>query len=227
MANQIQSDSPLLEDKIMKQFTKISCEEFVDVLATSSPVPGGGGASALVGAIGVALGNMVGSLTVGKKKYAAVENDIKRLKEESDVLQQKLLRLVERDAEVFEPLSKAYGMPSQTAEEKQKKQEVMETVLKEAAVVPLEIMQECMKALKVIEEFSEKGSVIAISDAGVAAVVCKAALQGASLNIFINTKSMQNRDFAENMNSSAEKMIEEGTILADKIFNAVRQRLSK
>lgn len=211
----------------MKQFTKISCEEFVDVLATSSPVPGGGGASALVGAIGVALGNMVGSLTVGKKKYAAVENDIKRLKEESDVLQQKLLRLVERDAEVFEPLSKAYGMPSQTDEEKQKKQEVMETVLKEAAVVPLEIMQECMKALKVIEEFSEKGSAIAISDAGVAAVVCKAALQGASLNIFINTKSMKNRDFAENMNNSAEKMIEEGTILADKIFDAVRKRLSK
>ncbi len=97
-------------------FTKSSCEEFVDVLASKAPVPGGGGASALVGAIGMALGNMVGSLTVGKKKYADVEADIIALKEKATALQGEFLRLVEEDAKAFEPLSKAYGMPRATEE---------------------------------------------------------------------------------------------------------------
>ena len=99
-------------------FTKGTCEEFVEVLASKAPVPGGGGASALVGAIGMALGNMVGSLTVGKKKYADVEADILTLKEKATALQADFLRLVEADAEAFEPLSKAYGMPRETEEEK-------------------------------------------------------------------------------------------------------------
>ena len=102
-------------------FTKSSCEEFVDVLASKAPVPGGGGASALVGAIGMALGNMVGSLTVGKKKYADVEADIIALKEKATALQADFLRLVEADAEAFEPLAKAYGMPRETEEEKAEK----------------------------------------------------------------------------------------------------------
>ena len=97
-----------MEDKFMG-FSTVPCDEFVTVLASKAPVPGGGGASALVGAVGTALGNMVGSLTVGKKKYAAVEAEMQELKAKADVLQKELLRLIERDAEVFEPLSKAYG----------------------------------------------------------------------------------------------------------------------
>ena len=115
-------------------FTKSSCEEFVDVLASKAPVPGGGGASALVGAIGMALGNMVGSLTVGKKKYADVEADIIALKEKATALQADFLRLVEADAEAFEPLAKAYGMPRETEEEKAEKARVMAIVLKDACV---------------------------------------------------------------------------------------------
>ena len=206
-------------------FTKGTCEEFVDVLASKAPVPGGGGASALVGAIGMALGNMVGSLTVGKKKYADVEADIVALKEKATALQADFLRLVEADAEAFEPLAKAYGMPRETEEEKAEKARVMAIVLKDACAVPLEIMEKCCEAIDVIEEFAAKGSALAISDAGVGVVFCKAALLGASLNVFINTKSMADKEYAASLNEKADKMIADYSKKADEIFAAVNARL--
>ena len=129
-------------------FSTVPCNEFVEVLASKAPVPGGGGASALVGAVGTALGNMVGSLTVGKKKYAEVEDEMWELKKKCDELQKDFLRLIERDAEVFEPLSKAYGMPRETEEEKAEKARVMEIVLKDACSVPMEIMENAVKQSK-------------------------------------------------------------------------------
>lgn len=206
-------------------FTKSSCEEFVDVLASKAPVPGGGGASALVGAIGMALGNMVGSLTVGKKKYADVEADIIALKEKATALQGEFLRLVEEDAKAFEPLSKAYGMTRATEEEKAEKARVMAIVLKEACAVPMEIMEKCCEAIDVIEEFAAKGSALAISDAGVGVVFCKAALLGASLNVFINTKSMEDKEYAASLNEKADKMITDYSKKADEIFATVNARL--
>ncbi len=206
-------------------FTKGTCEEFVEVLASKAPVPGGGGASALVGAIGMALGNMVGSLTVGKKKYADVEADILALKEKATALQADFLRLVEADAEAFEPLAKAYGMPRETEEEKAEKARVMAIVLKDACAVPMEIMEKCCEAIEVIEEFAAKGSALAISDAGVGVVFCKAALLGASLNVFINTKSMADKEYAASLNEKADKMIADYSKKADEIFAAVNARL--
>ena len=206
-------------------FSTVACNEFVEVLASKAPVPGGGGASALVGAVGTALGNMVGSLTVGKKKYADVEEEMWELKGKADALQKELLALIERDAEVFEPLSKAYGMPRETEEEKAEKARVMEIVLKDACSVPMEIMEKCCEALDIIKEFAAKGSTLAISDAGVGAVFCKAALQGASLNVYINTKSMKNREYAEELNTKADAMLEKYTKLADEVFESVLGRL--
>ncbi len=206
-------------------FTKGSCEEFVEVLASKAPVPGGGGASALVGAIGMALGNMVGSLTVGKKKYADVEADIIALKEKATALQADFIRLVEADAEAFGPLAKAYGMPRETEEEKAEKARVMAIVLKDACAVPMEIMEKCCEAIDVIEEFAAKGSALAISDAGVGVVFCKAALLGASLNVFINTKSMADKEYAASLNEKADKMIADYSKKADEIFAAVNARL--
>lgn len=206
-------------------FTTYSCEDFVDILSTKAPVPGGGGASALVGALGTALGNMVGSLTVGKKKYADVEADIIALKEKADVLQKDFLHLVDEDARVFEPLSKAYGMPKDTEEEKAEKARVMAIVLKDACAVPMEIMRKTCEAIDLIEEFAEKGSIIALSDAGVGASFCKAALLGASLNVFINTKSMADRAYAEALNAEAEEMIQKYSAKADSIFENVKSRL--
>lgn len=206
-------------------FSTVPCNEFVEVLASKAPVPGGGGASALVGAIGTALGNMVGSLTVGKKKYADVEAEMYELKAKADALQKDLLRLIERDAEVFEPLSKAYGMPRETEEEKAEKARVMEIVLKDACSVPMEIMEKCCEAIDIIEVFAEKGSTLAISDAGVGAAFCKAALEGASLNVFINTKSMKNREYAEELNKKADEMLSVYPKKADEIFQSVMGRL--
>jgi formiminotetrahydrofolate cyclodeaminase len=206
-------------------FAEKSCVDFITVLASKEPVPGGGGASAMVGAIGAALGNMVGSLTVGKKKYAAVEADIIRLRKDSDRLQADFLALVQKDAEVFEPLSRAYGMPRETDAEKAEKTRVMEAALKEACGVPLEIMRKCGEAIKVIEEFAAKGSSLAISDAGVGVLFCKAALSGASLNVFINTAAMTDKAYAEDINRQANALLAEYEPLADTIFQSVKAKL--
>ena len=202
-------------------FTEHSCREFIDVLASSAPIPGGGGASALVGAIGVALGNMVGSLTVGKKRYVDVEEDIIRCKKEADEITKRLLELVAKDAEVFEPLSKAYSLPKSTPEELAKKEEVMAVVLKDACEVPLEIMKTCARGLDLMKEFAEKGSRIALSDAGVGATLLKSALQGASLNIYINTKSMKDRVLAQQLNDETDSLRKTYEKKADEIFENV------
>ena len=208
-------------------FSDKSCSEFVEVLATKAPVPGGGGASAMVGALATALGNMVGSLTVGKKKYAAVEEEMWALKDRCDRLQKDFLHLVERDAEVFEPLARAYSMPKNTEEEKAEKARVMEIVLRDACSVPMEIMEKCCEAIDIIAVFAEKGSVIAISDAGVGAAFAKAALKGASLNVYINTKSMVDRALAAELNAKCDRMLEEYSGKADAIFDSVLGRLKK
>ncbi len=205
--------------------TEKSCIDFVSVLSTKAPVPGGGGASALVGAVGTALGNMVGSLTVGKKKYKDVEEDILALQKKADALQKDLLDLVEKDAEVFEPLSKAYGLPKNTEEEKAHKAEVMEKCLVSACGVPIQIMEKCCEALDLMKEFADKGSKLALSDAGVGAVMCGAALQGASLNVFINTASMKDRAVAEATEKKANEMLEKYVPFAAEIFQSVKDRL--
>ena len=154
-----------------------------------------------------------------------VEDEMYELKAKCDQLQKDFLRLIERDAEVFEPLSKAYGMPKETEEEKAEKARVMEIVLKDACSVPMEIMEKCCEAIELIVEFGAKGSKLAISDAGVGAAFCKAALQGASLNVYINTKSMADREYAEELNRKADAMLEKYTKIADDTFNSVLGRL--
>ena len=207
----------------MTEEKKIS--EYLEVLSSKAPVPGGGGASALAGALGNALGQMVVNLTVGKKKYAEVEEEMWELKGKCDQLQKDFLRLIERDAEVFEPLSKAYGMPRETEEEKAEKARVMAIVLKDACSVPMEIMEKCCEAIDIIAEFAAKGSTLAISDAGVGVAFAKAALKGASLNVYINTKSMADKELAAQLNEKCDKMLDEYTVKADQIFDSVLGRL--
>ena len=195
------------------------------MLASKEPVPGGGGASALTGAIGVALGNMVGSLTAGKKKYAGVEAEIVELKRKSDELQDALLKLIDRDAEDFAPLARAYGLPKDTPEQQAEKGRVMEAALRDAAATPFEIMEKCAEAIDIIEGFAAKGSKLAISDAGVGVTFCKAALIGASLNVFINTKAMKDRAYAEKLNADADRLLAEYEAKADVIFTGVKEQL--
>ncbi len=198
--------------------TMESCRTFVEVLASNAPAPGGGGAAALVGAIGTALGNMVGSLTVGKKKYAAVEAEIIELKAKCDALQKELLDQVEADEVNFLPLAKAYGIPKDDPN----RDKIMEEATIIACSTPMKIMELCCQAIEYIAVFAEKGSRLAVSDAGCGAVICKAALQAASLNVFINTKSLKNRDVAEDMNRQANLMLNKYGALADEIFTDVK-----
>ena len=198
--------------------TMESCRKFVEVLASDAPAPGGGGAAALVGAIGTALGNMVGSLTVGKKKYAAVEEEIIALKAKCDELQKQLLDQVEADEVNFLPLAKAYGIPKDDPNRDQ----IMEEATIIACSTPMHIMELCCEAIDCIAVFAEKGSRLAVSDAGCGAVCCKAALQAASLNVFINTKTLKNRQVAEEMNAKALGMIATYGAKADEIFNTVK-----
>lgn len=185
-------------------YTTKSCREFVTVLASNEPAPGGGGASALVAAIGTALGNMVGSLTVGKKKYADVEAEIIALQKKCDALQTELLDQVPADAEGFIPLANAYGIPKDDPD----RPRIMEEATITACKVPMHIMELCCEAIDAIEVFAAKGSRLAVSDAGCGATIVKAALQAASLNVFINTKTLQNREVAEEMNAKCLTMLD-------------------
>ncbi len=195
--------------------------EFLKVLSSSEPVPGGGGASATVGAFSCALGMMVANLTIGKKRYADVEDEVKKICGQLDTLMNNLIFLTNEDARVFRPLAEAYGLPKNTEEEKLHREKVMEEALYEASVVPLKIMETVFEAIKLLEFLGEKGSRIAISDIGVAVLFGEAALEGASLNIFINTKLMKNTERADSLNNKAEFLISEGRKLKEVIYSNV------
>lgn len=203
-----------------------SCNEFIEELSSKAPVPGGGGASAYVGALGMSLGSMVGNLTLGKKKYADVEEDIRELLIKSQDIIENLKKLVARDAEVFYPLSKAYGMPKETEEEKRIKEETLQKALVDATMVPLEIAKYCLKAIDLHEEYAKKGTSIAISDVGVGVIFCKAALQGAKLNVLINTKIMKDMELKNKVESELRSIEEKGIQKADKIYSDVEKQLT-
>ena len=199
----------------------LSCAQFLAQLASKAPTPGGGGTAALVGAAGVALGNMVGCLTTGKKKYAAVEADIQALNARASALRLELEALVQADADA----SAAYGLPKDTPEQTAHKAAVLEAALDGASAVPLQIMEKCAEGIALAGQYAAKGSVLAVSDAGCAAVLCKAALQAASLNVFINTKLMADRTHAAALDARADALLAEFVPRADETFTAVSGKL--
>ncbi len=197
-------------------------DRFLERLASSAPTPGGGGAAALCGALGIALGNMVGSLTLGKKKYADVQEDITALNSRAEALRADFVALIDADAEAFAPLSRAYSIPKDATG----RDEIMESALLRAAEPPLEIMRKCAEALDVIADYAAKGSALAISDAGCAAALCGAALQAAALNVRINTKSMKNRTKAEEIDAETDELLQKYSTIAHEIYKRVYGRLS-
>ena len=184
-----------------------SCGAFLDALASKAPVPGGGGASALAGALGAALCTMVGNYTVGKQKYAAVEEDVKALMARAEDLRARLLGLVDTDAAAFEPLSRAYAIPK----EDPSRGEVMERCLRDAAAAPMEILRLCCEAIDLHSEMLDKGSVMVLS-------------YGAWLNVKVNTKSMADRPYAEAMNDEADGLVEQYWKRAEQIYESVMGR---
>ena len=202
-----------------------SCREFIEVLASDEPTPGGGGASALVGAIGTALGNMVGSLTEGKLQYYEVEEDMERLIDRSEELEKEFLELIEEDEKAFQNLMTAYKMPHTSELEKAKRLAVLTAAKSAACQPPLRIMKRCCEAIDLCAEFAEKGNRNALSDAGVGVLFCKAALQGASLNIYINTKTLADEEYAGKLNDEADRMISEYSAKADSVYEKVLSSL--
>lgn len=203
----------------MFENTKIN--EFTELLASPSSVPGGGGASALVGAIGIALGDMVGELTVGKKKYADVEEEMRALMVKAQDLRVKLLECVEKDAVAFEPLSKAYGIPK----DEPGRDETMEKCLRDAAAVPLEIFNLACEAIEIMAEFGKKGSKIMISDAATGAEMLRGALKGAAVNVRVNTRLMKDREYAESIDREVDEKLQKYSSYADEIFDMVYNNL--
>ena len=197
--------------------TDMSIKDFTEALASKTSVPGGGGASALAAAIGIALGDMVGEFTIGKKKYASVEEDIQLLMAKAQALREDLLECISDDAKAFEPLSKAYAIPKDQPD----RDEIMENCLRSAAMVPLRIMELATAAIELQGEFAKKGSVIMISDAATGAALLEGAIKGAAVNVKINTKSMKDREFAERINKKTDFMLEKYSALADEIFDSI------
>ena len=198
---------------------------WVDALASKAPVPGGGGASALGGALGAALGQMVVHLTIGKKRYADVEEEMEKNLTELNRLGEEFLRLADRDGEVFAPLAEAYSMPSETREQREEKERVMEERLLAASLVPLEMMEKALLVINILEFLGEKGSRMALSVVGVASQFAKAALSVAAMNVYINTKAMKNREKAEELNRKAEWLIEDGKQRGDAVYEKVLEQL--
>ena len=194
---------------------------FIEDLASSAPVPGGGGAAPIVGALAAALAEMDANLTTGKKRYADVQPRIDEILEKSEILRRELVYLAEADAYAFLPVSKAYGLPKSTPEEKAARSHVMQEALVGACEPPMRTMERCLEVLDLQKELALIGSRLAVSDAGVGSELCRAALRASSLNVYVNTRMMEDRKQAEEMNKKASQMCEEGSAKADEVYDIV------
>ncbi len=200
---------------------------FIDELASSAPTPGGGGASAYCGALASALASMVANLTVGKKKYADVEADMIVMLEKLAAVRERLLELVDEDAEAFKPLAAAYRMPRSTPEEAAAKNEALQAALADACEVPLEIMRTCARVVEMSEFLAQHGSRLALSDVGVGALFAKAALNGASLNVFANVVSMDDKERADEYRREAITLMNVWSERADMVFARVLNEIRR
>ncbi len=200
-----------------------SCVEFIDELGSKAPTPGGGSAAALVGALGIALGTMVGELTTGKKKFAEHEQEVLRLIEDSRALTEKMKAAVYEDVRAFEPLSAAYRLPASSEADRSRRQQMIQDSLQEAAEAPLRLAELCVQALRVLEGCVHIENRLAISDVGTGAAFCQAALKGAQLNVLINLRSMQDQKLKAAMKNRLNKAVEEGNALANAVYGRVEE----
>lgn len=200
-----------------------SCAAFTDVLASDAPTPGGGGASALVGALAAALCEMAGNLTLGRKKYAAVEPDIREMLSKLGTLRARLLALIDQDAADFAPLAHAYAIPKDDPA----RADVMERALAAACVSPMEMMRCLRDVVLLLEEMLEKGSAMLVSDVGVGAALARGALVGASMNVFVNTKAMANEAARQSLEREADGLLDAFIPRADAIVAIVQSRIRK
>ena len=192
--------------------------EFLDQLASKAPTPGGGGAAAYMGATAAALATMVGNLTVGKKKYAAVEDHIRMAMDDLEAMRAELMKLIDADAQAFAPLAACYGMPRETPEQQQARDKAMQEALVGACEVPLDIMSTCLEVLQECDYLAKNGSRLALSDVGCAVVCAHAAVHAASLNVVINVKSIADEERAAAYQQRMEGIIAQADALREELY---------
>lgn len=198
---------------------------FLDILASSSPTPGGGSASALAGALAAGLTSMVCNLTIGKKKYEEVSEELTRVLQSSEELRQRLTKLVEEDSEAFNRVMAAFRLPKETQEEKETRSRQIEEATKGAAKVPLEVMEEALRVLDLSQVVAEKGNPNSISDAGVAALLAWSAVEGADLNVEINLSSLKDESFVKGTRVRCEDIKGKAQVLLNGVLTLVRSKL--
>ena len=206
-------------------FRERSLDRFLDELASKAPAPGGGSVAALSGALAAGLVSMVCNLTVGKKKYAHVEEDIKNILAQSEALRRELVNLLEEDVQVYTQVSKAYKMPRETEEERRGRAEAIQAALKEATAVPMAVAEACVKVLDLCTPVAEKGNVRAVSDAGIAALMAEAGLRSAALNVLINLRAIEDQEFVEREEAKLDALLAGKSELKEEIYKLVVGKL--
>lgn len=204
-----------------------SIQNYLDELSSSSPTPGGGNVSALCGALAASLGTMVCNLTLGKKKYADVENEIKLLSEELSEARNKFLDLAEKDNAAFDKVMEAFKLPKETEEEKNTRQKEIEDATFKAAVVPSDVIHLCANVIEKINKIAIIGNQNSVSDAGVALSLLSTAAQGAYLNVLINCTSMSNQTIGSQLLQQSEILLNEVTSSASSGIKNIVNKLSK
>lgn len=210
---------------MIMSLVSLTVNQFMHTLGSDAPAPGGGSASALGGAMGVSLLKMVTELTIGKKKYAEYEEEMVAIKEKATTLQQQLLEAIDKDTESFNGVSAVFAMPKDTDEQKQERSKALQLALKNATIVPFEVMALLNDVLVITHQAVGKSNSNAASDLGVAAVQAKAALQGAWLNVLINLSGIKDEEFVTTYKVNGEKLLKTGSQLADTIFESIEQSL--
>ena len=209
----------------MSEIKDKSIQIFLDELASKSATPGGGSVAALMGAQSAALTSMVCNLTIGKPKYAEVEVEMQALLQKSEALREKLTGLIKADVDVFNRLMAAYGLPKETDEEKVARTEAIQTVLKAATEVPLDCARACAEAIELSRCAANKGNLGVISDAGAAVMAGYGGLKSAALNVYINTGSLKDREFAEAKLAELETILKDVDVAVEEIYQTVKTKL--
>lgn len=204
-----------------------SLREIIELSSSKSPTPGGGSISAIGAALGLAMAAMVCNLTIGKDKYKDVEPEVIQYLSTAESLIGRLMELTEDDIKVFSKLMSAYRMPRDTDEEKGAREAATQEALKGATEIPMEIARVCLQALQVTCRLSAAGNKAAVSDAGVAAVLTEAALNGVLLNVDINTPAIKDREYISGIIAEKEMMLAEAGKLKDQALETVRQRINE
>lgn len=188
-----------------ERLTELSCEEFTERLAARESVPGGGSAAALTGAVGSALCAMAGAFTLGRKSGEQDKDAVRRIIEEADDIRMRLLELVEDDARGFSPLIRAYALPKDDPS----RATAIERATADACMAPLAMMGECCRAVALLERMGELCSRSLISDVASGVLLVRAALEVASVNVYVNTSALSDRDLAERIESSVSELLDE------------------